>query len=414
MCAIAACGSGGGDQLDAGGDDSAPIVCTDQCHYVRAGAAGDGSDWTSALPSVPAVLVRGHVYFLAAGDYGSIELGDAGSEPITIIKATAANHGTSVGWQDAYAAPARFTGIWIHASNYVVDGSTGGGPGLWASNFGITVSTTPTAASCPTSPTGCADTGQRTPPPNLLAIEGGAANIVIRHVEAFGANNNYPISGLHLDHTSHVTLAQVSVHTVFGALFYVGADNDHVVVEHSYFADVRSTAIDDPLGFCGCWHGAGLAPRGQNDDFTFRFNIWDRIGGTAVFDGINVGVNNRWQIYGNVFSRSNPTFAFAFVGGSSNQQQVHGLQFHHNNIVNRPGPITEGVIVDQGSDNHVYDNIWFHNDANAFALTQDPSAAASRGAYWWWSSTWYQHQNLRDERDEAFTTMLWEGVHAYT
>ncbi|MDW8099075.1 MAG: alpha-2-macroglobulin family protein [Anaerolineae bacterium] len=31
---------------------------------------------------------------------------------------------------------------------------------------------------------------------------------------------------------------------------------------------------------------------------------------------------------------------------------------------------------------------------------------------WWWP--WYEHQNLRDERAEAFTSLLWEGVYSYT
>lgn len=30
-----------------------------------------------------------------------------------------------------------------------------------------------------------------------------------------------------------------------------------------------------------------------------------------------------------------------------------------------------------------------------------------------WRGTWFQHQNLRDERAEAFTTLLWEGQHVY-
>lgn len=34
--------------------------------------------------------------------------------------------------------------------------------------------------------------------------------------------------------------------------------------------------------------------------------------------------------------------------------------------------------------------------------------------YWYWRGTWYQHQNLRDERAEAFTSLLWEGEHEYT
>ena len=35
------------------------------------------------------------------------------------------------------------------------------------------------------------------------------------------------------------------------------------------------------------------------------------------------------------------------------------------------------------------------------------------GHWWWWSRPWYEHQNLRDERVEAFTSLLWEGVHSY-
>ncbi|GMV42008.1 MAG: hypothetical protein AMXMBFR64_37240 [Myxococcales bacterium] len=48
------------------------------------------------------------------------------------------------------------------------------------------------------------------------------------------------------------------------------------------------------------------------------------------------------------------------------------------------------------------------------ALPQDPEEQKGRGGYWWWYRTWYEHQNLRDERVEAFTTLLWEGVHTYT
>jgi uncharacterized protein YfaS (alpha-2-macroglobulin family) len=39
----------------------------------------------------------------------------------------------------------------------------------------------------------------------------------------------------------------------------------------------------------------------------------------------------------------------------------------------------------------------------------DPS---KRGGWWWWQN-WYEHQNLRDERAEAFTSLLWEGVYNY-
>ena len=47
-------------------------------------------------------------------------------------------------------------------------------------------------------------------------------------------------------------------------------------------------------------------------------------------------------------------------------------------------------------------------------LPQDPAEQQARGAYWWWTGPWYEHQNLRDERVEAFSSLLWEGVHEYT
>jgi hypothetical protein len=45
-------------------------------------------------------------------------------------------------------------------------------------------------------------------------------------------------------------------------------------------------------------------------------------------------------------------------------------------------------------------------------VPDDPSEETNR--YWWWWWTWYEHQNLRDERVEAFTTLLWDGVYEYT
>ncbi len=38
--------------------------------------------------------------------------------------------------------------------------------------------------------------------------------------------------------------------------------------------------------------------------------------------------------------------------------------------------------------------------------------ASERG--WWWWRNWFEHQNMRDERVEAFTSLLWEGVYSYT
>lgn len=47
------------------------------------------------------------------------------------------------------------------------------------------------------------------------------------------------------------------------------------------------------------------------------------------------------------------------------------------------------------------------------AIPQDPSQSR-RSSYWWWTQTWYEHQNMRDERVEAFASLLWDGVHEYS
>ena len=44
-----------------------------------------------------------------------------------------------------------------------------------------------------------------------------------------------------------------------------------------------------------------------------------------------------------------------------------------------------------------------------------PEDERPTGVDWWrWRSVWFDHQNLRDERAEAFTALLWEGAYNYS
>jgi hypothetical protein len=119
-------------------------------HYVRAGASGTGSgaDWTNAYTSLPATLVRGDTYYIAAGTYSGVTFKTAtsGTTLITIKKATVADHGIATGWLDSYAAgQANFTSeLIIESSNWVIDGQTGGGPGAWNSGFGFKITSSQT------------------------------------------------------------------------------------------------------------------------------------------------------------------------------------------------------------------------------------------------------------------------------
>ncbi|MEJ7625127.1 MAG: alpha-2-macroglobulin family protein [Pyrinomonadaceae bacterium] len=51
-------------------------------------------------------------------------------------------------------------------------------------------------------------------------------------------------------------------------------------------------------------------------------------------------------------------------------------------------------------------------DTGSTSVTEYGSRSMGRG--WWWSRYWFEHQNFRDERAEAFSSLLWEGVYQYT
>jgi uncharacterized protein YfaS (alpha-2-macroglobulin family) len=53
------------------------------------------------------------------------------------------------------------------------------------------------------------------------------------------------------------------------------------------------------------------------------------------------------------------------------------------------------------------------NPALASSGSIPPAGPPAGPAATLWQAAWFEHQNLRDERAEAFTSLLWEGVHRY-
>jgi uncharacterized protein YfaS (alpha-2-macroglobulin family) len=67
-------------------------------------------------------------------------------------------------------------------------------------------------------------------------------------------------------------------------------------------------------------------------------------------------------------------------------------------ILNPELAVTESLPADRGGNTSVID-----------------VASRSYGRnYYYWRWTWFEHQNFRDERAEAFSSLLWEGVYKYT
>ncbi len=340
-----------------------PIDCQQlECFYVRSGAAGNntGMDWENAYSSLPDSLVRGAVYFIAQGNYGSYNFNDtqSGSQWIQLRKALSSDHGTDVGWNDTYSIdPARFTQWTFSTGFYKIDGQTGGGEGSWKSGYGIEVSLTP-EQKC---------TGNDA----FIAIKNGASDLEIRHTQMFATSNNYKIRGINATTegggSTNIIFAYNAIHTIFGQALYMN-NWSNSVFEHNYIADVRSTGAND--AYCTNIHGEGVATIGKNRNITFRYNLWDNIKGTAVFAGINVGESVDWKIYGNIFSRSTTTiYYYNNVGsGGTNSQFMTNLSFYNNIIVNMPGS-SQGGLVLPGSGNRVMNNIWFNNIANSFGIS---------------------------------------------
>lgn len=119
-------------------------------HYIRSDAtgSGSGSDWANAWSQMPASYVRGDKYFVADGDYDGFRIDTAvdGTKTISIVKATAAQHGTDVGWsssmgdgQASFAYKAFNTSIGaavlINTSYVVFDGITGEGSNVGSYGF---------------------------------------------------------------------------------------------------------------------------------------------------------------------------------------------------------------------------------------------------------------------------------------
>ena len=50
----------------------------------------------------------------------------------------------------------------------------------------------------------------------------------------------------------------------------------------------------------------------------------------------------------------------------------------------------------------------------ALAVTGEIDSRRGGAADSWWQWTWYEHQNLRDDRAEAFSSYLWAGTHEYS
>ncbi len=354
----------GGSTSGSGGAGGAAVACDETCHYVRADATGasDGSDWTNAWTELPAILERGHRYYVADGAYPGNTFDDAasGTTTITVQKATSGDHGTEVGWDPAYGdGTAQFGPLSVTASYVIIDGNSGRGFEVVAEFEGDAVSVSgdfvilralDINGDFGTDPTGTHDQGACTG----LGING--SNVTVEDCEIHDvADDGVSVSGV-----TNLRFAGNTVH----ALHACGTDGDcgpcynghsdgieTYNVKQSQFVgnfvyDVRSTATF----FFGNWADTlGGGPSEYCEEILLANNIFyaPEVGLVAYLQDV-AGI----EVYHNVFWGVRQ----GGYGGLSIGPNVTGLRLYNNVILSINTAHTGGAFdaAEHDSDYNLY------------------------------------------------------------
>lgn len=254
--------------------------------YVRAGAAGanNGTDWYNAYTQLPPTLIRGDTYYIADGSYPryTFTTPASGTTFIYIKKATIADHGTDLGWQDAYGDGQAVFGPMVHNApngGYIdINGYSPHVPG--GHGFKIDFDKMQVA----------------------FDFVRGGKELKFRYIDFDGVASPgdvdfggppwtytikvLPWNGSSYDDTSGMLISHCKLH---GSATHIqdNIGNSNIVIEHSEFYDCRSIGEDHGNIY---WIGSSGG--------TFRYN---RVYNYNV-EGLLFGLNNsNWRVYGNIF-----------------------------------------------------------------------------------------------------------------
>jgi hypothetical protein len=405
--------------------------------YVRAGAGGSGSgaDWTNAYTALPASLVRGCTYYIAAGTYAAHTFGDAdsGTTTISILAATSASHGTSTGWSSGYIGQAVFNAPVIFNTDYytfsgVYRSTAAGNPMIdWVleSGYGFKINnqvvqqgeslaggsgyngnTCGSLSACNAEGMFVHDitiayvdvNGAHTKTDaedidNGVDFEGGSYNLDFSHLYVHDAAVPYYVRGNHDGQA--------------GGGYWFGSGNN-VTVEYDYVQNDYSSPTYHSEG-CSCSEGL--------TNFVWRYNVTDQIGGTGS-NGATAhigtasgcltaacnGTNGPWYIYRNIFTctttLSNQNCAVgdgAFAAWATNFS-TNNIYFLNNTIASiGPYSLNGGFGIGLGYTGSnassfgtlvTENNLWYNNDPMDIIPTGTTSYSGSTmvGSTWSYNS----------------------------
>jgi hypothetical protein len=352
--------------------DAASSSCVPTCErafYVREGASGDrsGTDWANAYPALPATLVRGGTYYVADGTYGGYTFDDpeAGTETISIRKATDAAHGTSAGWSPTYGdGEAVFSGsgtVWTFDTGlYDLDGVVGRGRAPGSYGFRVRSSASRSGTTV------------------MVLFRGDdVSSVSFRHVDFDWDNGTSSgTSGVtrHLyteGASDHITIESSYFHHSSGFVFYVGPYDpsptgplqSHYTIRDNYF--YMNGGGGGPAAH---WETMWLM---NLDDSTIDHNvIEDTIGESGQTGWVMLAKSDRVDIHGNLFFCSDPR---CIVGGngvvatwSSDSYVNSSIHIYGNTFVDLVGVYTPKILFVHSSaddrDIRVGNNLYFNTE----------------------------------------------------
>ena len=316
-------------------------------HVLDGNAGVAGLTWADAFDAVPTetLLVRGDVVYIGDGTYNNewiLNEAASGTTPLTYKKAIVADHGSAVGWDDAYGnGQAVFTGrIRFRDDYYVLDGQT---------DYGFKL--VPAAAGDGFSWDTSGQTG---------------ANCTISHWEVDGAGTSDDL------------------------VFCNQAVCDDNTFSSCWFRNSGDTAVfasTTPTGwvFDGCVFQRNnpnsflVDLRTGVDNWTFRNSDFIDCGGaTAIFTLLCGGT----AIYGNLFYETGTyvdidhTLGLVRTSAGCDPDVVNGLFFYNNTIANISGGSHINITASCGTNINYVNNLIYQNDdpfANVGVDTEAPN-----------------------------------------
>jgi len=303
------------------------------CHYVRppGGDYGneDGTDWNNAYDGLPTTLVRGDVYYVAAGVYNNgwyLDDPESGTSVITIKKANASECASVQGWLSEFETgqvvvyngsdTTYGAAITITRGYYIIDGVTGTG----TSGYGIKLR----YAHLNQDNTG------------ILIRDNAVSSLTVRHVEFDmpGSSYNYAQWGIYRVSGS---FSNAHVDHCYAHNFNVFMKDDGgggTIIENCYFKNQWSSSN----------HHGELISIVCTDGLIFRYNIVENAvngtGGIIVlgdYETYECSVDDV-EIYGNVF--------FDCSGGGNG---IIGTGSSYCSLGAKNWKIYNNTIVDSGS-----------------------------------------------------------------